>query len=164
MSKERKIILKLSVNEHGNLESETIAVKNMEPVDYETLSKAVDGSIDIVSYCDFGTENVVAVVNDEGLLLEMEPTLYLLDQNYTVAKYPLVGNVILVKQIYTDDGYDLFGLTIEECSDALSSLLTYQGNYFVKLDQEYFLQKNEFIDLLKEMGVNVEVINMEPKL
>ena len=164
MGLERKLILKLSINEYGNLEGKTIAVKNMEPVDYETLSKAVDGSIDIVSYCDFGNENVVAVVNDEGLLLEMKPTLYLLDQNYALAKYPLVGDIVLAKQLYTDDGYDLFGLTIEECSDALSALLTYQGKYFVKIDQEYFLQKDKFIDSLKEMGLNVEVVNMEPKL
>ncbi len=31
MSLERNMILKISVNEHGNLEGETIAVKNMEP-------------------------------------------------------------------------------------------------------------------------------------
>ena len=106
----RNKVLKIFTDQNKRLILKTIDVEENIPLKLSFLQDQVNGSIDIVSYCDFGNKNVVAVVNDEGLLKQFQPTFYLIN-NQEVMKYPLVGNILLTSTFDTGEGNDLFPLT-----------------------------------------------------
>lgn len=78
-------------------------------------------------------------------------------------KYPLVGNILLTSTFDTGEGNDLFPLTDSEIEDIKSSILTdqYQETYFIRLDQDYLKQKNEFYDNLKNLGFKFETVDLD---
>ena len=75
----RNKVLKIFTDQNKRLILKTIDVEENIPLKLSFLQDQVNGSIDIVSYCDFGNKNVVAVVNDEGLLKQFQPTFYLIN-------------------------------------------------------------------------------------
>lgn len=158
----RNKVLKIFTDQNKRLILKTIDVEENIPLKLSFLQDQVNGSIDIVSYCDFGNKNVVAVVNDEGLLKQFQPTFYLIN-NQEVMKYPLVGNILLTSTFDTGEGNDLFPLTDSEIEDIKSSILTdqYQETYFIRLDQDYLKQKNEFYDNSKNLGFKFETVDLD---
>ena len=100
----RNKVLKIFTDQNKRLILKTIDVEENIPLKLSFLQDQVNGSIDIVSYCDFGNKNVVAVVNDEGLLKQFQPTFYLIN-NQEVMKYPLVGNILLTSTFDTGPGW-----------------------------------------------------------
>ena len=77
----------------------------------EELQGMVEGLIEIVPL----TENVIMVVNEEGLIKGLPANLTgcLLYGTPTHGS-PIVGNIVIMKEGWTDEGMDLLGLTDEE--------------------------------------------------
>ena len=129
----------------------------VEIIEYETLREAVGDSFDIVTYVDFGKENLAAYVDDEGILKHQKPTFWLLD-GQSVYEYPLVGNVVVVKhEDLRGDGLDSVCLSDEEIELVCGKILTDGRNhYFLCMDQLELERRNEFYQHLKKAGFEID--------
>jgi len=91
-----------------------LTVQDFEAPLYRTVGKAVDGWIEIVRPGGL-KKPYVMVVNEEGLIKGLPANLTgcLLYGTPTHGS-PIVGNIVIMKEGWTDEGMDLLGLTDEE--------------------------------------------------
>ena len=104
-------------------DSEIFTQEFDEPL-YQTVGKAVDGYIEIVH--PVGLESpYVMIVNEEGLLkkLPMNITGSILYGTF-VHGSPIVGNIVIMKEAWTDEGLDIVGIPEEEIDDLYNEYLT----------------------------------------
>ncbi len=153
--------LKFYVDEDEQLQVEIIE-NDGYVIEYETLREAVGDSFDIVTYVDFGKENLAAYVDDEGILKHQKPTFWLLD-GQSVYEYPLVGNVVVVKhEDLRGDGLDSVCLSDEEIELVCGKILTDGRNhYFLCMDQLELERRNEFYQHLKKAGFEFTEVKID---
>ncbi len=153
--------LKFYVDEDNQLQVEIIE-NDGYVIEYETLREAVGNSFDIVTYVDFGKENLAAYVDDEGILKHQKPTFWLLD-GQSVYEYPLVGNVVVVKhEDLRGDGLDSVCLSDEEIELVCGKILTDGRNhYFLCMDQLELEKRNEFYQHLKKAGFKFTEVKID---
>ena len=102
---------------------------------YKTIGAAVEGWIEIVR--PGGLESpYVMVVNEEGLIKEL-PINIAGSILYGTPSHgsPIVGNIVIMKEGWTDEGKDLLGLSDEEVvtlTNKLVSLFQRAGKSFIK--------------------------------
>ena len=102
---------------------------------YTTIGAAVEGWIEIVR--PGGLESpYVMVVNEEGLIKEL-PINIAGSILYGTPSHgsPIVGNIVIMKEGWTEDGKDLLGLSDEEITmltNKLVSLFQRAGKSFIK--------------------------------
>lgn len=127
--------LRFYVDEDDRLQVEVIE-NDGYIIKYEKLREAVGNCFDIVTYANFGKENIAAYVDDEGILKHQKPTFWLLD-GQSVYKYPLVGNIVVVKhENLRGEGLDSVCLTDEEIELVCGKILTDDRNhYFLNMEQ-----------------------------
>lgn len=112
-----------------------VEVKDFAPPLYQSLGEAVGGTIELVRPRGLARPFVM-IVNDEGLLLEL-PLNRLGSILYETQKHgsPIVGNIVIMKEGWTDEGEDLLGLSDEEVvtlTNELVSLFQRAGKSFIK--------------------------------
>lgn len=131
-------------------------------IKYETLREAVGDSFDIVTYVDFGKENIAAYVDDEGILKLQKPTFWLLD-GQGVYKYPLVGNIVIVKEENLfGDGLQSVCLTDDEIELVCGKILTDGRNhYFLNMDKLEIDRRQEFYQHLKKAGFEFTEVKID---
>lgn len=99
-----------------------VEVQTFEEPLYQTIGKAVGGYIEVVHPKGL-PEPFVMIVNEEGLLQQL-PTnligclLYATDQH----GIPIVGNIVLMKEGWTDEGPDIVGLDPEEITSFFEAM------------------------------------------
>ena len=102
---------------------------------YETIGEAVDGWIEIVRPGGLKSPYVM-VVNEEGLIKELPINIAGSILYGTPAHgSPIVGNIVIMKEGWTDEGKDLLGLSDEEVvtlTNELVSLFQRAGKSFIK--------------------------------
>ena len=102
---------------------------------YKTIGEAVDGWIEIVRPGGLKSPYVM-VVNEEGLIKELPINIAGSILYGTPAHgSPIVGNIVIMKEGWTDDGKDLLGLSDEEVvtlTNELVSLFQRAGKSFIK--------------------------------
>ena len=87
---------------------------------YETIGKVVDGWIDIV-HPMLLKNNFVMVVNDDGLIKEL-PRNRLGSFLYgTPMTDPIVGNIVICKEGYTENGLDLIDAEEHELEELFNA-------------------------------------------
>lgn len=153
--------LKFYVDEDEQLQVEVIK-NDGYAIQYDTLRNTVGDSFDIVTYVDFGKDNIAAYVDDEGILKQQKPTFWLLD-GQDVYEYPLVGNVIVVKhENLTGEGLDSVCLSDEEIELICGKILTDgKSHYFLHMNQLEIQRRNEFYQSLKKAGVEFTEIKID---
>lgn len=89
---------------------------------HKTLSEAVDGYIEIVHPMGLASP-LVMIVNDEGLLRGL-PMNSVGSKLYGMHIHgnPIVGNIVIMKTGWTDDGPDIVGLDEKEITELTASL------------------------------------------
>lgn len=102
---------------------------------YKTIGEAVDGWIEIVRPGGLKSPYVM-VVNEEGLIKEL-PINIAGSLLYGTPSHgsPIVGNIVIMKEGWTDEGKDLLGLSDEEVvtlTKELVSLFQRAGKSFIK--------------------------------
>lgn len=146
--------IKFYVDEDNKLQLE-IMESDQYTIDYQTLRNAVGNSLDIVSYVDFGKDNIVAYVDDEGLIKKQKPTFWLIDDSESkIRKYPLVGNIVIVKEEnLLGDGLQSVCLTDDEINLVCSKILT-DGldHYFLHLNTIELERRREFYHHLQDLN------------
>lgn len=102
---------------------------------YKTIGEAVDGWIEIVRPGGLKSPYVM-VVNEEGLIKELPINIAGSILYGTPAHgSPIVGNIVIMKEGWTDEGKDLLGLSDEEVvtlTNKLVSLFQRAGKTFMK--------------------------------
>ena len=102
---------------------------------YETIGEAVDGWIEIVRPGGLKSPYVM-VVNEEGLIKELPINIAGSILYGTPAHgSPIVGNIVIMKEGWTDEGKDLLGLSDDEVvtlTNELVSLFHRAGKSFIK--------------------------------
>ena len=102
---------------------------------YKTIGEAVDGWIEIVRPGGLKSPYVM-VVNEEGLIKELPINIAGSILYGTPAHgSPIVGNIVIMKEGWTDEGNDLLGLSDEEVvtlTNELVSLFQRAGKSFIK--------------------------------
>jgi hypothetical protein len=102
---------------------------------YKTIGEAVDGWIEIVRPGGLKSPYVM-VVNEEGLIKELPINIAGSILYGTPAHgSPIVGNIVIMKEGWTDEGKDLLGLSDEEVvtlTNELVSLFQRAGKSFIK--------------------------------
>lgn len=102
---------------------------------YKTIGEAVDGWIEIVRPGGLKSPYVM-VVNEEGLIKELPINIAGSILYGTPAHgSPIVGNIVIMKEGWTDEGKDLLGLSDEEVvtlTKELVSLFQRAGKSFIK--------------------------------
>ena len=102
---------------------------------YKTIGEAVDGWIEIVRPGGLKSPYVM-VVNEEGLIKELPINIAGSILYGTPAHgSPIVGNIVIMKEGWTDEGKDLLGLSDEEVvtlTNELVSLFQRAGKTFMK--------------------------------
>lgn len=102
---------------------------------YKTIGEAVDGWIEIVRPGGLKSPYVM-VVNEEGLIKELPINIAGSILYGTPAHgSPIVGNIVIMKEGWTDEGQDLLGLSDEEVvtlTNKLVSLFQRAGKSFIK--------------------------------
>ena len=102
---------------------------------YKTIGEAVDGWIEIVRPGGLKSPYVM-VVNEEGLIKELPINIAGSILYGTPAHgSPIVGNIVIMKEGWTDEGKDLLGLSDEEVitlTNKLVSLFQRAGKSFIK--------------------------------
>lgn len=102
---------------------------------YKTIGEAVDGWIEIVRPGGLKSPYVM-VVNEEGLIKELPINIAGSILYGTPAHgSPIVGNIVIMKEGWTDEGKDLLGLSDEEVvtlTNKLVSLFQRAGKSFKK--------------------------------
>ena len=175
MTKKENIIankfIKFYIQENGLLNCE-ILKSDTYVIGYEQLRKAVGGTLASCYYADFGNPNINAYVDDDGFAKGFIPTFWLADKTKcekvgdkykvsSVYKYPLVGNVVVVKhENINGDGLESICLTDEEIELVKSKVMYSRlgDNYILFMDDEYMKSSQEFYNSLKEEGF--EIINI----
>lgn len=142
-----KSILKFYINDEGILEKEIIPCEQGD-IDYKILSENVEGYIECVYYCDFGKDNLIAVVNEEGLLKHMKPTFYVVDGDELFTPYPLVGNVLIV----ATSGEELHGLDPSDIEIINDKVFTGEERYYIRASENYKSNSKETIEFLRSLG------------
>lgn len=103
---------------------------------YESVGKAVGGWIEIVHprrlpspYC--------MIVNEEGLLLDLpvNPLGCVLCQTMTHG-FPIVGNIVVMKEGYVDGELDIVGLTEEEIAEIKEMAMTISDGSIEEVETE----------------------------
>ena len=102
---------------------------------YKTIGEAVDRWIEIVRPGGLKSPYVM-VVNEEGLIKELPINIAGSILYGTPAHgSPIVGNIVIMKEGWTDEGKDLLGLSDEEVvtlTNKLVSLFQRAGKTFMK--------------------------------
>lgn len=102
---------------------------------YKTIGEAVDGWIEIVRPGGLKSPYVM-VVNEEGLIKELPINIAGSILYGTPAHgSPIVGNIVIMKEGWTDEGKDLLGLSDEDVvtlTNKLVSLFQRAGKSFIK--------------------------------
>ena len=102
---------------------------------YKTIGEAVGGWIEIVRPGGLKSPYVM-VVNEEGLIKELPINIAGSILYGTPAHgSPIVGNIVIMKEGWTDEGKDLLGLSDEEVvtlTNKLVSLFQRAGKSFIK--------------------------------
>lgn len=102
---------------------------------YKSVGAAVDGWIEIVRPGGLKSPYVM-VVNEEGLIKELPINIAGSILYGTPAHgSPIVGNIVIMKEGWTDEGKDLLGLSDEEVvtlTNELVSLFQRAGKSFIK--------------------------------
>lgn len=102
---------------------------------YKTIGEAVDGWIEIVRPGGLKSPYVM-VVNEEGLIKDLPINIAGSILYGTPAHgSPIVGNIVIMKEGWTDEGKDLLGLSDEEVvtlTNELVSLFQRAGKSFIK--------------------------------
>ena len=102
---------------------------------YKSVGAAVDGWIEIVRPGGLKSPYVM-VVNEEGLIKELPINIAGSILYGTPAHgSPIVGNIVIMKEGWTDEGKDLLGLSDEEVvtlTNKLVSLFQRAGKSFIK--------------------------------
>lgn len=102
---------------------------------YKTIGEAVDGWIEIVRPGGLKSPYVM-VVNEEGLIKGLPINIAGSILYGTPAHgSPIVGNIVIMKEGWTDEGKDLLGLSDEEVvtlTSKLVSLFQRAGKSFIK--------------------------------
>lgn len=102
---------------------------------YKTIGEAVDGWIEIVRPGGLKSPYVM-VVNEEGLIKELPINIAGSILYGTPAHgSPIVGNIVIMKEGWTDEGKDILGLSDEEVvtlTNELVSLFQRAGKSFIK--------------------------------
>lgn len=102
---------------------------------YKTIGEAVDGWIEIVRPGGLKSPYVM-VVNEEGLIKELPINIAGSILYGTPAHgSPIVGNIVIMKEGWTDEGKVLLGLSDEEVvtlTNKLVSLFQRAGKSFIK--------------------------------
>ena len=93
-----------------------------EPL-YQSIGKSVDGGIEIVRNSPYLPAPLVMIVNEEGLLrqLPVNQTASVL-YGFLIHRQTIVGNVVIMREVMTDDGPDIGGLNMETAQDLISQL------------------------------------------
>ena len=93
-----------------------VFIQSYERPLYLSLNKTVDGPIEIVHPRGLGRP-MCMIVNEEGLLRQLPLNMY---GSYLYGTHqhghPIVGNIVILKEGYTDEGPDVVGMTEEECT------------------------------------------------
>lgn len=156
--------IKFYVDEDNKLQLE-IMESDKYTIDYQTLRNAVGNGFDIVSYVDFGKDNIVAYVDDEGLIKKQKPTFWLIDDSESgICKYPLVGNIVIVKEEnLLGDGLQSVCLTDNEINLVCSKILTDGLNhYFLHLNTIELERRGEFYHQLQKLnGFKIVEVNLD---
>ena len=104
---------------------------------YKTIGEAAGGWIEIVRPGGLKSPYVM-VVNEEGLIKELPINIAGSILYGTPAHgSPIVGNIVIMKEGWTDEGKDLLGLSDEEVvtlTNELVSLFQRAGKTFMKED------------------------------
>lgn len=114
-------------------------------IPYNILKDGVGGYIQFVYHVNLGSDDLALVVNEEGLLDGLKPTFWLYsDENNTMEKIPLVGNVLVVKL----SGEDVVGLSEDDVVSVKSKVMVdkISGRYFLPLNDDYIRKSNEFLN------------------
>ena len=91
-----------------------LTVQDFEAPLYRTVGKAVGGWIEIVRPGGL-KKPYVMVVNEEGLIKGLSANLTgCLLYGTSAHGSPIVGNIVIMKEGWTDEGMDLLGLADEE--------------------------------------------------
>ena len=91
-----------------------LTVKDFDAPLYKSVGDAVDGWIEIVHPGGL-KDPFVMIVNDEGLIKGLPWNVAgCLLYGTPVHGSPIVGNIVIMKEGWTDDGKDLLGLSEEE--------------------------------------------------
>ncbi len=102
---------------------------------YKSVGAAVDGWIEIVRPGGL-KKPFVMIVNEEGLIKELPVNVVgSLMYGTPVHGSPIVGNIVIMKEGWTDEGKDLLGLSDEEVvtlTNELVSLFQRAGKSFIK--------------------------------
>lgn len=112
-----------------------LTVRDFSAPLYKTIGEAVDGWIEIVRPGGLKSPYVM-VVNEEGLIKELPINIAGSILYGTPAHgSPIVGNIVIMKEGWTDEGKDLLGLSDEEVvtlTNELVSLFQRAGKSFIK--------------------------------
>ncbi len=112
-----------------------LTVRDFSAPLYKTIGEAVDGWIEIVRPGGLKSPYVM-VVNEEGLIKELPINIAGSILYGTPAHgSPIVGNIVIMKEGWTDEGKDLLGLSDEEVvtlTNKLVSLFQRAGKSFIK--------------------------------
>ena len=112
-----------------------LTVRDFSAPLYKTIGEAVDGWIEIVRPGGLKIPYVM-VVNEEGLIKELPINIAGSILYGTPAHgSPIVGNIVIMKEGWTEDGKDLIGLSDEEITmltNKLVSLFQRAGKSFIK--------------------------------
>ncbi len=99
-----------------------IEVKDFEAPMHRTVGDVVGGYIEIVHPIGLA-EPLVMIVNEEGLILELPMnTIGSLLYGTHIHGAPIVGNLVIMKTGWTDDGPDIVGLDDQEVEELTASL------------------------------------------
>lgn len=94
-----------------------ISIREFDRPLYQSVGEAVGGYIEIVHPIGLNRPFVM-IVNEEGLLLNLElNALGSLMYGTLAHGNPIVGDLVVMKEGWTEDGPDLVGLTDEEAQD-----------------------------------------------
>ncbi len=93
-----------------------------EPL-YQSIGKAVDGWTEIVHNSPYLPAPLVMIVNEEGRLrqLPVNQTASVL-YGFLIHRQPIVGNVVIMQEVMTDDGPDIRGLDMKSARNLISLL------------------------------------------
>ena len=90
---------------------------------YKTVGEAVDGWIEIVRPGGL-KKPFVMIVNEEGLIKGLPVNVAgSLLYGTPVHGSPIVGDIVIMKEGWTDEGMDLIGLTDEELAQITNELV-----------------------------------------
>lgn len=100
----------------------TVEIKDFEAPLYKTVGDAVGGYIEIVNPVGLARP-LCMVIDDAGLIKEkpVNPIGSLLYGTH-VHGSPIVGDIVIMKLGFTDEGLDIVGLDDQECEELMIQL------------------------------------------